>query len=206
MIFRIHTPEGNKKTSGFTLVETLVAVTILLMVVVGPMSIASQGLRNAYFAGEQTTAIYLAQEAIEYIQKLRDDNALEEFVGPGSGDTSDWYDDVISDNCKGGDSCDIDFDTGDFVACGTAPFTPCRLNYYPTPVGVRSYGYETPSGNHIQSPYTRRIQVDDPVGASGSSIGGVPVTVTVTWYAGLFRSDRSVVLQTYIYDSYTRYE
>ncbi len=47
--------------TGFTLVETLVAVTILLVAIAGPMTIASRGMQNAYYAGDQTTAIYLAQ-------------------------------------------------------------------------------------------------------------------------------------------------
>ena len=61
---------------GFTLVETLVAITILLIVIVGPMTIASRGMQTAFYAGDQTTAIYLAQEGIEHIQRLRDDTAL----------------------------------------------------------------------------------------------------------------------------------
>jgi prepilin-type N-terminal cleavage/methylation domain-containing protein len=48
---------------GFTLVETLVAVTVLLLVIVGPMTVAQKGIQNAYFANEQVTAVFLAQEA-----------------------------------------------------------------------------------------------------------------------------------------------
>ena len=38
-----------KRAKGFTLVETLVAVTIFVLVILGPMTIASRGLQNAYF-------------------------------------------------------------------------------------------------------------------------------------------------------------
>ncbi len=200
---------------GFTLVETLVAVTILLTVVIGPMTIASRGLQNAYFAGDQTTAIYLAQEAVESIQRLRDDNALEAFDEFQSGNTTvvntaNWYytNAILSDSCRdnfddGG--CDIDLVNGGYRDCSV--LSQCRLRVSDSPTGGRVYGYGSTGSGWEDSRFTRIIRVGDPVGGSGSSIGGVPVSVTVEWDAGqLFGGTRSIVLQTYIYDHYTRYE
>lgn len=68
---------------GFTLVETLVAIAVLLVAIVGPMTIAAQGLQASFFSREQTTAVYLAQEAIEAIEKKRDDQALNDVAIKG---------------------------------------------------------------------------------------------------------------------------
>ena len=82
--------------NGFTLVETLVAITVLLMVIIGPMTIAQKGIQQAYFATEQATAVFLAQEAIEAVRELRDNVALTAFdayVDPDSDTevhTDDW--------------------------------------------------------------------------------------------------------------------
>jgi len=78
---------NNMKKQGFTLVETLVAITILLIAIAGPLTIASKGLNGAYYARDQITAYYLAQEGIEYIRNVRDTNSLSETL-----DRTHWID------------------------------------------------------------------------------------------------------------------
>jgi prepilin-type N-terminal cleavage/methylation domain-containing protein len=69
---------SNKKThTGFTLVETLVAISLLTISIVAPMSLASQSLATAYYARDQVTAFYLAQEAIETVRAVRDSQILQ---------------------------------------------------------------------------------------------------------------------------------
>ena len=55
---------NNKNNKGLTLVETLVAISVLLMAVVGPMVIYSKSITNTRYAGDQITAYYLAQEGM----------------------------------------------------------------------------------------------------------------------------------------------
>jgi prepilin-type N-terminal cleavage/methylation domain-containing protein len=59
---------------GFTLIETLVAVTILTIGVIGPLSLAARGISDGLFAQNQLTANLLAQEALETITNLRNSN------------------------------------------------------------------------------------------------------------------------------------
>lgn len=63
---------------GFTLVETLVAIGILVTALAAPLTIAHVGLRAAHYAQDSLTAQMLASEAIEYIRNVRDDNFLRE--------------------------------------------------------------------------------------------------------------------------------
>ena len=76
-------------TKGFTLLETLIAVTILVTALVGPMTIASNGLNSAFFARDQVTAFYLAQEGIEFVRYVRDTNTLRN-QPLADGDKKDW--------------------------------------------------------------------------------------------------------------------
>lgn len=68
---------------GFTILETLVAIFILAISITGPMSFAQSGLRTAFLARDQITAFYLAQDAIETIRNIRDQNELDCGSGPG---------------------------------------------------------------------------------------------------------------------------
>lgn len=70
----LHVTRSEK--AGFTLVETLVAVMLLSIAVVAPMSLASKSLGSAYYARDQITAFYLAQEAIEALRSIRDSQIL----------------------------------------------------------------------------------------------------------------------------------
>lgn len=65
-----------KKQAGFTLIETLVAITILMISIAGPLTVAHKGLTSALYARDQMIASYLAQDAIEYIKNFRDNNIL----------------------------------------------------------------------------------------------------------------------------------
>lgn len=76
-----HTRYPIRDTRGFTLVETLVAVTILSVAVVAPMSLTAKSLATAYYARDQIIAFHLAQEAIESIRHQRDNNILINVFG-----------------------------------------------------------------------------------------------------------------------------
>ena len=101
--------------SGFTLVETLVALTILLLVIAGPMTVAQKGMQNAYFATEQVASIFYAQQAIEAVRERRDNLALEAYANSAE-DTALWPRDVNT-NCA--NSCTLTYDrpTGNFALC-----------------------------------------------------------------------------------------
>lgn len=72
------------------MLEALVAISILMVAVAAPITIAQKGLSSAVFSKDQMIASYLAQDAIEFIKNRRDvatindenfawDEFLEEF-------------------------------------------------------------------------------------------------------------------------------
>lgn len=196
-------PLNNKRNTsqGFTLVETLVAITILLLVVIGPMTIAAQGMQNAYYANEQTTAVFLAQESIEAIKKLRDNNALtyiNSCTNGCIGSSWDWINKSglvysLPTSCSTVTGCDFDASGSSFVNC-SSPSNCIILQSDGTSDGV-IYGH-TYGSNTI---YTRTIKVTSPI----TGTNAVLVTVTVSWSAHVYGGNtRSVVLQTWLYDQY----
>lgn len=64
-----------KNKKGFTIIETLVAVTILMISIVGPLTIAQKSLMASIYARDQVTASFLAQDIMEKIKNDKS-NAL----------------------------------------------------------------------------------------------------------------------------------
>lgn len=73
-----------KKGTAFTLVESMVAVTILTIAVAGPLLTASRAIVSARIARDQLTASYLAQKGVEYVRSVRDDAYLAAYQAGGS--------------------------------------------------------------------------------------------------------------------------
>ena len=81
---------------AFTLIETLIAITIVTITVAGPLYSASRAIVAADLASQQLTATYLAQEGIEYVRAMRDDAYLYAYknppIPPGTVSTAAWND------------------------------------------------------------------------------------------------------------------
>jgi len=69
------------KEEGFTMIETLVAISVLVVSIAAPMTLAAQSLASAFYARDQVTAFHLAQEAVEAIRVTRDGNVLRSVQG-----------------------------------------------------------------------------------------------------------------------------
>src|SRR5882724_6625079 len=65
-----------KMDIGFTLVETMVAISILSLSILATFTAVQLGISKSLYAKDQITAFYLGQEAFEALQNVRDQNGL----------------------------------------------------------------------------------------------------------------------------------
>ncbi len=154
-------------SGGFTIVETLVAVTILMIAIAGPLTVATQALHAAQDAKNQMIATNLAQETIEELRNFKDNNitttSLDQLFGGyvpgGSGGNGPWF---IEPNRYG---------SGTFITgpC-TQVSTVCALSIDP------DNGYSV--GQFARTPFRRSFI------ATQVSSSEYLITVTVTWSSG----------------------
>jgi len=72
--------------AGFTLVETLVAVSIFTVSAMALMVVLSDSVANSTYAKKKIIATYLAQEGIEYMRNMRDTYVLYQPVNSNGWD------------------------------------------------------------------------------------------------------------------------
>lgn len=160
---------------GFTLIETFVAISILLVAVSSALTLSSRGLAAAFSARDQMIAFYLSQEAIEYVRYIRDGNTLSGV---------NWLTDLSE--CVGA-SCTVDVRAaspaeGTTVCAGACP--GIRFNETSGMYGYDSAFSPTP---FIRSISLTRITDDEML-----------LAVSVSWRSG--RLDRSFSAKEYLFN------
>lgn len=198
----------HSQQSGFTLVETLVAITILLLVIIGPMTISSSAARSTSFSSEQVVAFFLAQEGVELAQKARDDYVLTAFLPTTDSNynATPWSD--FSDSAASGDfyecftaqgcALEIENDSAGTVSVAgqcTGAGTDCRL-HFDSSGDRQAYTHDAGGGSHEQTPYTRVVKFQQNADRS------VSVISQVFWRTGSQRQAQDVVVESYLYNVY----
>lgn len=160
----------HKKTGGFTIVETLVAITVLMIAIAGPLVIASKGLTAALYAKDQMIASLLAQESMEVIKNIRS-NVI---VDPSS---TQWHLPLSQCTNSASTRCDAsamkDYPHLFTDAC---PVTGCPLYF----LGGYAPDLSNPAQQTIFTRYFYLTKVSD---------DEYTVDVVVTWYEGLISNE-----------------
>ncbi len=79
---------------GFTMIEALVAISILLIGILSVFTLVTKSLATAPVIQDRLVASFLAQEKLEEIRQIRDSNFLK-ILNTGEGD---WKDEIESLN------------------------------------------------------------------------------------------------------------
>lgn len=166
---------------GFTLLETIVAISVLTVVILGPLAVATSVLSNSSFSSNQVIAYNLAEEGMELIINKRD----SEIFADSSGGWNNFKTQMQSGGCQTGNGCYIDVTNGAINGCtGNCPLL--RKN---STSGVYSYNAADPV-----TIFERRIFIP-----AGGGTDEKKVTVTVTWQEKN-GSTRSFNLERYVYN------
>lgn len=172
-----------KNKTGFTLIEALIAITILTTSVVAPLSLASKSLVASGIAERKIVAYYLAQDAFEYVINKKLTNKLN----------SETNFLVGLDDCKISSSaltgCTIDTITGDVKL-----YNENAGKIYKGADG--DYNHTSTSGE--DTGYTRSIKIREVTsGGTGDAIVlEAVVEVEVKW--SRFGSSQESVLRSHI--------
>ncbi len=179
-----------EKSKGFTLIETFVAITILLIAVLGPMSLFARAIRDGIYAKNQITAFYLAQEGLELAVNYKDSNVAAGFP---------WLSGLSGlPDCSRPDSCIIEFSNdGRIRASSISDLEEAVLNQDAN--GIYSYDV-----GGTPSLFKRTIQIVPFQDVDGNQFEA-RILVSVVWndrpdLANLVSTERKTVLETIIYN------
>lgn len=190
---------------GYSLVEVLVAISILLIAVIGPMTIAVKGIQSARYSKEQTVATFLAQEGIETIVAIRNE-AMSTAIKNGDLSTAwGWVSDAKLSDCFSAAGCNFDVEglttANQFIINAIHPVQDCSsitdcILYYDSSSGRARYNANS---RGVPTPFTRVISLQ----SDTTTNEGVIITSEVTWTSKLFgSSNRSVKLESAVYRIY----
>ena len=170
---------AKKSSAGFTIIETFVAITILLVGIAGPLTLISRGVASSAFAKQQITATYLAQEVVEFVHNRRHSNLLA---------GTDWMDGLGP--CRSGRTCRID--VREVNAITTCLETCPKLRHN---ADSGAYGYNESDSGWEDSPYTRLITISD----ESPGVDEVVITVSVSWSGGLV-SSKTITVREHLFN------
>lgn len=177
---------------GLTLIETLVAVSLLAVAIMAPMSLTTQSLSSAYYARDQMTAFHLAQEAIESVRSVRDENIL-------AGEA-----DLLQGIAAGGVPFVIDTRDNEITVCDQGTPAQCPVMRVPTSQNDPTfYAYRDVSSNEdiyitplgwADTRFRRTVRAEMLTGTNDE----MRITVIVSWQTGAFQA-RSVTMYANLY-------
>ena len=187
---------------GFTLVEALVAISILMIAIASPMLLAQKGLSTAILSKDQMIAAFLAQDAIEAVKNIRDQIAVK------NNPTTDWLTETILDKCicENDTECNLDnsgrkycainttsshlfgWDLTDIIANTPKEPGPLKISYDTSGL-FEKYDYE----GSTDSKFTRYINIRKTGNLDGNE---AVVHVRVSWNSVL--GDQNIDISDFI--------
>src|SRR3989344_5121402 len=123
---RVRRTSARLLLTGFTLLETVVALGVLVTGIASVFSLSLQAIANASVSKNKLVAINLAQEGIELVRQIRDTNEIQGIA---------WDTGFFPAGCGGGYEADA---SGSGIPNLTS-YGPGRYLKYPDDKGLHSY-------------------------------------------------------------------
>ncbi len=160
-------PLVNTRGKGFSIIETLVAITILTMVIAGSITAINKGLSVSTETRNRVTASLLAQDAMEYVKNrkfinIKTSGALNWLLGFGGCRNDPPFSFLCRIDSIQADGLGISF-------CSVPDGCPVYINnvgYYQTPTGLTD----------VKTPFERSFYLEE-TGTDDER----KVVVKVTW-------------------------
>lgn len=182
-----------KQNNGFTLIETFVAITILLIAVLIPLGVMSKAIQDGLFIKNKVIAYYLAQEGMELVISQIASNLKAPVE-----ESTPWLGYLARCTSGGGGICTIstDLDSGDIIT-GTCSGSDPRDCPYLRQKEKSGYNYDL---SYPESIFKRSVEIGNPINMTGIGEMAVPVKVTVLWKNKNGLEDQSLVLDDYVFN------
>ena len=160
----------------------MVAITIVTLAVAGPLFSADRAIVAAQTARAQLTASYLAQEGIEYVRRMRDNEYLAAYLAGGADISATAWSNFLTNpssdvssilECRAPKKCTLDPASGNI-----APLAPCSGNVCSAPLYILSNGvYSQQNGaGSTETQFIRSIQAVD------VATNDEQIVSTVSWW------------------------
>lgn len=189
--------------SGFTLIETLIAVLILSLSIGGLLSLAAGGFYSVRYARNQIVANNLLQESLEYVRNSRDTAFIQGLSWAAwentlKTDTNGNQTGVDTDGCFSTNGCTVNPYTTSLAKVKKCPATCPYVLYFPD---NGFYGYSatypfTPVSASYQTSFIRKIKVSP----SSTNANQLIVQGSITWLNG---SNSKTVSQNMLITNWT---
>ncbi len=192
-----------QKNAGFTIVETLISITLFSIAITGVITVAAKGGVNSIALKNRVIATYLADEGIELMRGMRDTEVLR-----NSSETDGWLRFTADAITKCASTpCDIDgadsahptspifpqFDN--FITSGAVTVSGVTGTYYPLYYDSMTGFYGNLYVPNGATPFYRALSV------TSLSTDELQVTSTVVWKEGT--SIQSLTQTESIYNWYS---
>lgn len=168
--------------SGFTLVEVLVTLSILIVGIISGFILVTKALYDVTIIQDRLTASFLAQEGLEFVRQIRDTNYLKTLGGT----STDWDDNLKTD----GDyliSANINTKT---VTLPLPPWQDKSL-YYHSSSGV--YNYDN-SGDATPTVFKRKISIKH------LSTDEIQVQAIMDWQSKNIKFTQGIIVEDHLFN------
>ena len=178
------------KKSGFTLIETLIAVLVLSISIGGLLALSAGGFFSVKYSRNQIVANNLLQESLEYIRNSRDTALIKgltwaQWQDTLQTDSNGTQTGIDTDGCFSADGCTVNpyTATAQVKRCIVGSVGICPYIYfYPE---NSFYGYDVaypfvPTTSPYQTSFIRKIVI----APSSASDDQIVVTGAISWKNG----------------------